>query len=71
MTEFVVGLQIQLFVFHTAPQAINKHIVQPTTFAAHADLGFMFFEQTDKFLAGKMATLIGIEDLRGGCRSAG
>ena len=62
MTDVVVGLQIHLFVFHTAPQALKKHIVQPTPLAIHADLNLLSLQHTGELLAGELATLIGVED---------
>ena len=61
MTDVVVGLQIHLLVFHTASQMLNKHIVQPPPLAIHADLNLLGLSHTDEFLAGELATLIGVE----------
>jgi len=62
MTDVVAGLQIDLFVFHTALQALNKHIVQPTSLAIHADLNLLSLQHSGELLAGEPAPLIGVED---------
>ena len=62
MTDVVVGLQIDLFIFHTAPQALNKHVVQPTPLPIHADLNLLSLQHAGELLAGELAPLIGVED---------
>ena len=61
MSHAVIGFQIHLFVFHTAPKTLDEHIVQPAAFAVHADLDIVAFEHASELLTGELAALVGIE----------
>ena len=60
----VVRVQIDLLVFDALPQSLDEHVVPPTPFPVHADLNAVVGEKPGELLAGKLAPLIGIEDLR-------
>ncbi len=46
------------------PQALNENVVLAAATTVHADLNIVFLENSGKVLAGKLATLIGIENIR-------
>src|SRR5208337_5110123 len=58
----VVGVQVDLLVFHAAPQPFDEHVVPPGAFAVHADGDAVPGEHTGEGLARELAALIGIED---------
>ena len=51
----LVGLEVDLLVFHAAPQPLNKHVVKPmaTALAVHADADTAGLEPADEFLEPK------------------
>ena len=59
----VVGVQIHLLVFDAFPESLDEHVVPPTPFPVHADLDAVVGQQPRERLAGKLAPLIGIENL--------
>lgn len=61
----IVGVQIDLLILEAAPQAFDEHVVDPASFAIHADLYASVFEGLGEGLTGKLASLVGIEDLGG------
>ena len=65
MTDVVVGLQIYFFIFHTAPEALDKHIVQPAPLAIHADLNAVLLEYSGERLTGELTTLIRVKNIKG------
>ena len=58
----VVRVHIDLLVFNALPQSLDEHVVSPTPFSVHADLDAVAGEPLGELLAGKLASLIGIED---------
>src|SRR3972149_7704203 len=60
-----VGVQVHLFVLHAPPESLDEDVVNPAAFAIHADLDIGVFEYFGKVLAGELAALVGVEDLRG------
>ena len=58
----VVGVEINLFVFEAAPEALNEDVVDPAAFAIHADFYVSIFEYLGKCLTGELAALVGVED---------
>ena len=59
-----VGLQVDLLVFDALPDALDKNVVAPGSFAIHADPDAVGDQQAGEGRAGELAALIGIEDLR-------
>ena len=59
-----IGVQIYLFVFHRAPEPLDKHVVAPGRLAIHADRDLVPQQQPGEVAAGKLAALIGVEYLR-------
>ena len=60
----LVGVQIHLLVFDAFPEAFHEYVVSPAPFPVHADLDAVMRQESREFLAGELAALIGIEDLR-------
>jgi hypothetical protein len=58
----LVCLEIDLLLFQAAPQLFHDHIVHPLTLAVHADTNTRCFDNFDEGLAGKLGSLIRIED---------
>ena len=59
-----VSVQIHIFVFERAPETFNKHVVQPTASAVHGDADSIVPQDVCKGNAGKLTTLIRVEDIR-------
>ena len=60
----IIGFEIDLLMFQSAPEALDKHIVHPASLAIHADLDVMVFEYIREILAGKLTTLVTVKDIR-------
>jgi hypothetical protein len=60
----VVGVQVDMLVLHRAPESFDKDVVHPSSFAIHADLDAVCLQDAGEVLAGKLGSLIGVEDLR-------
>ena len=60
----LVGVQIDLLVFNAFPRSFHEHVVPPTPFPVHADLDAVVLQEPRELLAGELAPLIGMEDLR-------
>ena len=60
----LVGVQIDLLVFDALPESFHEHVVPPAAFPIHADLDAVVLQQPREFLAGELAPLIGVEDVR-------
>jgi hypothetical protein len=60
----VVGVQVDMLVLYRAPEALDKDVVHPSSFAIHADLDAVCLQDAGEVLAGKLGSLIGVEDLR-------
>jgi hypothetical protein len=63
LIDTVVGFKIDLLIFLTAPETLDKYIVHPATLAVHADLDILVLEHTGEALTGKLTALIAVEDL--------
>ena len=63
LVDTVVGFQIDLLIFQTAPETLDKYIVHPAALAVHADLNIMLLEHIGEALTGKLTALIAVEDL--------
>jgi hypothetical protein len=60
----VVGVQIDFLIFDALPQTLHEHVIPPATFAVHADLDAVAFQQSREIEAGELAALVGVEDFR-------
>ncbi len=65
-----VLVEIDLLVFHGTPEPFNEDVVEDASSAVHADLNPAVLQAPGKVQAGKLAPLIGIEDLRLGVRQS-
>src|SRR5215471_19108174 len=59
-----ISVKVDLLVFEAAPQSLDKDVVHAPAFAVHADHDAMPLQRAGKLVAGELAALIGIEDLR-------
>ena len=59
-----VILEIGVFVFHRPPEPFDKDVVQRPAPAVHADQDILGFESGGERLAGKLRSLVGVEDFR-------
>src|SRR5690348_17560402 len=59
-----VGPQINVFVLQAAPQALHEDVVHAASFAVHADPDAGGFQHAGEGRAGKLRTLVAVEDLR-------
>ena len=57
-------MQVDVFILHGPPQPLHEYIVPPGSLAVHADLNAFFLEQAGKGVAGKLAALVGVHDVR-------
>ena len=60
----VIGPQVDLLVFHRAPQPLDEHVVSPGAAAIHADADRLVLQHPREGRAGELAALVGVEDLR-------
>ena len=63
LVDTVVGFKIDLLVFQTAPETLDKYIVHPAALAVHADLNMLVLEHIRETLTGKLTALVAVEDL--------
>jgi hypothetical protein len=61
LSDTIVGLEINLFVFQSSPEALNKDIIQPSALAVHADFDAVIFQYIGKIFTGKLSALVAIE----------
>src|SRR5438552_17989519 len=59
-----VGIEVDFLVFEAAPQPLDEDIVHAPALAVHADGDPMSLEGGGEIVAGELAALVGIEDLR-------
>lgn len=57
-----VGVEVHLFVFHRASEALHEHIVAPAAFPVHADGDLLAVEDGGERRARELRTLIAVED---------
>jgi len=62
--RIAVILEIDVFVFHCPPESFDKDVVQRTAPAVHADQDVLGLESAGERLAGKLRSLVGVEDFR-------
>ena len=60
-----IGLQVDSLVFQGTPEPFDENIVLEPALAVHADLDVPDLEDGGKFLAGKLAPLVSVENVRG------
>ena len=60
----VIVLDVDLFVFDTSPQTLNKNIVQSAPCTVHADADACVFQDLCKVFARELTSLIAVEYLR-------
>src|SRR5450759_1278075 len=60
----LVGIQIDLFVFHAPPQAFYEDVIDPASLAIHADLDAVRLEDGGEVVTRELASLVAVEDLR-------
>jgi len=60
----VVGVKINLFVFHRSPESFNEQIVTPRAFAVDPGLDAMHLKQIREGLLRELRALVGVHDLR-------
>src|SRR5205807_10009547 len=58
-----VGIEVDFLVFETAPQPLDKDVVHASAFAVHADRDPVVLQSAGEVVAGKLAALVGVEDL--------
>ena len=58
----LVGMEIDLLIFETPPQPLDKDIVPPPPGSIHADLNAMSLQKLGEFLAGELTALIRVEN---------
>jgi hypothetical protein len=59
----LVGVQVDLFVFHGAPEPLDEYVVPPAALAVPADLNLVGPQHAQEVGAGELRALIGVEDL--------
>lgn len=60
----VIGLQIYLFVFEAAPEALDNDVVHAAALAVHAHPNISLEQHPREALAGELASLVAVEDFR-------
>src|SRR6266481_3815497 len=61
---FAIGMQVNLFVFEAAPQPLDEDIVHAAPLAIHANRDLVPAQHPGEVVAGELAALVGVEDLR-------
>ena len=57
-------MQVKVVVFDGPPKPFNEDVVLASAAAVHADGDFVVFENLGEAVAGKLGSLIGVEDFR-------
>src|SRR3954464_5714365 len=63
-TNTVIGPQINLFIFHRPPKALDKNVVAPGATAIHAHGDRVLQQQPSEGRTCELGTLIGVENFR-------
>jgi len=63
-SDGLVGMEIHLLIFEAPPQPFDEDVVPPPPDPIHADLNSMRLQKPGEFLAGELAALVGVKDLR-------
>ena len=61
--DVAVFAQVDVFVLKTAPQALDKNVIEPAALAVHADEHAVLFESVGPRCARELAALIRVHDL--------
>ena len=64
LRDRVVGFEIHLLVFHGFPEPLDENVVAPGALTVHADGNPVREQDAGERLAGELAALVGVEDLR-------
>ena len=62
--DAVIGPHLHLLVLHAPPQPFHAHVIPPAPGAVHTDLDAMVFQESRELLAGELAALVRVEDVR-------
>jgi len=65
-TDRPILMKIDLFILDCPPQPLDKNIIIHPAATIHADLYLTVLKKTCKFLAAKLHSLVGVENLRPG-----
>src|SRR5262245_26932396 len=57
------GVKVHLLVFEASPQSLDEDVVHAAALAIHADRDPVALQGAGEVVAGKLAALVGIEDL--------
>ena len=60
----LVTMQVNILVLDAAPQPLDEHVVDPSTLSIHADLNSVGLQRIDPFPAGKLGSLVRVENFR-------
>ena len=63
LRDRLVGMEVDLLVFDRSPETLDKDVVKDSATTVHADPDIVFLQPAGKLTAGKLAALIGVEDL--------
>lgn len=64
--DIIILCQVSFFILKTSKPSFDHDIISPTTFSIHALTDTIFFYKIDILLAGKLTSLIWVQDLRFG-----
>lgn len=64
MTGRVVFVEIDLFAFETSPEAFGEDAIRSSSFSIHTNLNTAGFKTVQIAVAGEMAPLVAVPDLR-------
>src|ERR1700747_391283 len=64
LVDAVIGPQIPLLVFDSAPEALEEHVIAPRAPAVHADRNLVLDQDVGEGVTRKLAALVRVEDLR-------
>src|SRR3982751_3954970 len=64
VTEAGISSEVDLLVLDRSPEPLDEDVVAPGTLAVHADGDSVPGQHAGEGLAGELAALIGVEDLR-------
>src|SRR6202040_3807163 len=59
-----IGVEVDLLVFQATPQSLDKDVVHESPFAVHADGDLVALQRGGELVAGELAALVGIKNLR-------
>ena len=61
--DALVGMEVDVLIFHALPQAFDKYIIDPAPLAIHAYLDLVGLQHLGEVVTGELAPLVGVEDL--------